>query len=79
MRRMRSAALLRYSHLAYRVRSITSAKLNTVIMRESTTMAVLLMPAVSGLPVACIMLSRVGRATTSSAARKPKAGFHALR
>ena len=27
MRRMRSAALLRYSHLAYRVRSITSAKL----------------------------------------------------
>ena len=59
--------------------SITSAKLNTVIMRESTTMAVLLMPAVSGLPVACIMLSRVGRASTSSAARKPKAGFHALR
>ena len=41
--------------------------------------AVLLMPAESRLPVACIMLSRVGRATTSSAARKPKAGFHALR
>ena len=34
---------------------------------------------ICGLPVACIMLSRVGRASTSSAARKPKAGFHALR
>ena len=31
------------------------------------------------LPVICINCSRVGTASSSSAAKKPKAGFHALR
>ena len=49
------------------------------MMRLSATSAEALMPAVSGLPVVCIILIKVGTNSSSSAARKPKAGFHALR
>ncbi len=51
---------------------------DTVIMQESTTMAVLLMPAVSGLPVACIMLSRVGQGHHQLCGQKAEGRFPRL-
>ena len=47
--------------------------------RLNTTSIEALIPAVRGLPVVCIILIKVGMNSSSSAARKPKAGFHALR
>ncbi len=46
--------------------------------RLNTTSIEALIPAVRGLPVVCIILIKVGMNSSSSAARKPKAGFHRL-
>ena len=60
-------------------RTTMSKKLRAEHRRASMTIVESLRAGAMVLPVSCISCSRVGTASSSSAARKPNAGFHALR
>ena len=65
--------------MPYRPRTIISRKLSTEQTRERVSRVEVESPGARLLSVICKRSMKVGRASTSSAARKANAGFHALR